>query len=91
MSDLHTGIAAMMAEQVRHNAAQRLQTVIQALEMSIHEIERYQAKLLEAANDAERVELINWTVQYLVCYAVPNMRIDLLADSQFELKALAQE
>lgn len=91
MSDLHTGIDAMMAEQVRHNAFQRLQTVIQAMEMSIHEIERYQVKLLEAANDAERVELMNWTVQYLVCYAVPNMRIDLLADSQFELKALRQE
>jgi len=91
MSDLQTGIAAMMAEQVRHNAAQRLQTVIETLEMSIHEIERYQAKLNDAACDTERAELMNWTVQFLVCYAVPNMRIDLLADSQFELKALAQE
>lgn len=99
MNDIYTGIDVMMAEQTRikahstarSTAAQRLKTVIQALEMSIHEIERYQAKLHEASSDAERAQIINWTVHYLVCYAVPNMRIDLLADSQFELNALAQE
>ncbi len=91
MSDLHAEIAAMMADQVRNNAVQRLETVIRTLEMSIHEIERYHAKLNESPSDTERAKLINWAVHYLVCYTVPQMRIDLLADSQFELSALSQE
>lgn len=52
----------MDAQQVRHDAAERLQTVIQTLEMAIHEIERYHAKFNASACDAERAKLMNWAV-----------------------------
>lgn len=91
MNDPRHAIAVIAAEQIRHDAAQRLQSVVQALEMSVHEIERYHAKLAEARCDIERAKLMNWTVHYLVCCTVPNLRIDLLADSQFDLDALCKE
>ena len=91
MNDPRHAIAVIAAEQVRHDAAQRLQSVVQALQMSVHEIERYHAKFAEASCDTERTKLMKWTVQYLVCCTVPNLRIDLLADSQFDLDALCKD
>jgi hypothetical protein len=91
MNDPRRAINVIAAEQVRHDAAQRLQSVVQALQMSVHEIERYHAKLAEARCDTERAKLLNWTVHYLVCCTVPNLRIDLLADSKFDLDALCKE
>jgi hypothetical protein len=43
------------------------------------------------ATDTERARLMSWAVNYLVCISVPNLRIDLLADSQSELIALERE
>lgn len=91
MNDPSHAINVIAAEQVRRDAAQRLQSVVQALQVSVHEIERYHAKLAEARSDTERAKLMNWTVHYLVCCTVPNLRIDLIAESQFDLDALCKE
>jgi len=91
MNDPSHAINVIAAEQVRRDAAQRLQSVVQALQVSVHEIERYHAKLAEARSDTERAKLMNWTVHYLVCCTVPNSRIDLIAESQFDLDALCKE
>ena len=91
MNEPRHAFAVIAAEQVHRDAAQRLQSVVQALQMSVHEIERYHAKFAEASCDTERAKLMSWTVHYLVCCTVPNLRIDLLANSQFDLDALCKE
>ncbi len=82
-------IAAMLAAQARDKAEQRLRDAVNVLQRSIDEINRYQERLLDCKTDVERSQVINWAVNYLVCSITPNLRIDLLADSQAELRALA--
>jgi two-component sensor histidine kinase len=84
-------IAAMLAAQARDKAEQRLRDAVNVLQRSIDEINRYQERLLVCKTDVERSQVINWAVNYLVCSITPNLRIDLLADSQAELRALAGE
>ena len=84
-------IAAMIAAQARDKAEQRLRDAVNVLHRSIDEINRYQERLLDCKTDVERSQVINWAVNYLVCSITPNLRIDLLADSQAELRALAGE
>ena len=84
-------IAAMLAAQARDKAEQRLRDAVNVLHRSIDEINRYQERLLDCKTDVERSQVINWAVNYLVCSITPNLRIDLLADSQAELRALAGE
>ena len=84
-------IAAMIAAQARDKAEQRLRDAVNVLQRSIDEINRYQERLLDCKTDVERSQVINWAVNYLVCSITPNLRIDLLADSQAELRALAGE
>jgi hypothetical protein len=84
-------IAAMLAAQARDKAEQRLRDAVNVLQRSIDEIIRYQERLLVCKTDVERSQVINWAVNYLVCSITPNLRIDLLADSQAELRALAGE
>lgn len=84
-------IAAMLAAQARDKAEQRLRDAVNVLQRSIDEINRYQERLLDCKTDVERSQVINWAVNYLVCSITPNLRIDLLADSQAELRALAGE
>jgi hypothetical protein len=91
MNDLNKGLTDAVSEHTRSQAAKRLQVVIRTLQMTIHEIERYHAKFDEVATDTERARLMSWAVNYLVCISVPNLRIDLLADSQSELIALERE
>ena len=38
-----------------------------------------------AATDGDRAKILNWTINHLVTNIQPNLRIDLLADSQSEL------
>lgn len=84
-------IAAMLAAQARDKAEQRLRDAVNVLQRSIEEINRYQERLLDCKTDVERSQVINWAVNYLVCSITPNLRIELLADSQAELRALAGE
>ena len=89
MNDTQIQIAALLAKQAREKANQRLQDAVNVLQRSMHEIERYQERMQDAKTDKERAQVINWAVNYLVCNIMPNLRVDLLADSQAELRALA--
>jgi hypothetical protein len=91
MSDSATNLERMVTEQTRTRAQERLRSAIEALQMSVYELERYEAKLMEVDSDMERAKLLNWAVNYLVCNTMPSLRIDLLADSQSELRVLAKE
>jgi hypothetical protein len=91
MNNANPALVTTTPEDVRAAAYQRLQSVVQALHMSLHEIQQYHDKFADACCDSERADLMNWTVQYLVYCAVPNLRIDLLADSQSELYGLAKD
>jgi hypothetical protein len=88
MMDMDNKVAAMMAAQAREKATQRLQDAVNVLQRSMYEIERYQERMQECKTDKERAKVVNWAVNYLVCNITPNLRIDLLADSQAELRAL---
>ncbi len=89
MNDTQIQIAAFMAKQAREKANQRLQEAVNVLQRTMYEIERYQERMQDAKTDKERAQVINWAVNYLVCNIMPNLRVDLLADSQAELRALA--
>ena len=84
-------IAAMLAAQARDKAEQRLRDAVNVLQRSIDEINRFQERLQDCKTGIERSQVINWVVNYLVCNITPNLRIDLLADSQAELRALKGE
>ena len=89
MTEFNAQLAAMMAAQAREKANQRLQDAVNVLRRSMYEIERYQERLQDCKTDKERAQVVNWAVNYLVCNIMPNLRVDLLADSQAELCALA--
>lgn len=89
MNDTQIQIADLMAKQAREKANQRLQDAVNVLQRSMYEIERYQERMQDVKTDKERAQVINWAVNYLVCNIMPNLRVDLLADSQAELGALA--
>lgn len=91
MSEFNAQLAAMMAAQAREKANQRLQDAVNVLQRSMYEIERYQERLQDCKTDKERAQVVNWAVNYLVCNIMPNLRVDLLADSQAELGALTVE
>lgn len=88
MTEFNAQLAAMMAAQAREKANQRLQDAVNVLQRSMYEIERYQERLHDCKTDKERAQVVNWAVNYLVCNIMPNLRVDLLADSQAELGAL---
>lgn len=89
MNDTQIQIAAFMAKHAREKANQRLKDAVNVLQRSMDEIERYQERMQDCKSDSERAQVINWAVNYLVCNIMPNLRVDLLADSQAELRALA--
>jgi len=72
-------------------AKERLQDAVNTLQRSMYELEVYIERFDEADTERERSQVVNWAVNYLVCSITPNLRIDLLADSQAQLAALAVE
>jgi hypothetical protein len=90
MNDSDNGLSELVAEQVRKNANERLQDAVFILQCAIYEIECYRLRLEKAASDQERAQLLNWALNFLVCNTMPNLRIDLLANTQAELCALPQ-
>lgn len=89
MTNFNERLVQMVAAQAREKANQRLQDALKILQRSMDEIERYQDRFQDCKSDSERAQVINWAVNYLVCNIMPNLRVDLLADSQAELRALA--
>jgi DNA-binding transcriptional regulator YbjK len=72
-------------------AKERLQDAVNTLQRSMYELEVYIERFDQADTERERSQVVNWAVNYLVCSITPNLRIDLLADSQAQLAALAVE
>ena len=72
-------------------AKDRLQDAVNTLQRSMYELEVYIERFDQAETERERSQVVNWAVNYLVCSITPNLRIDLLADSQAQLAALAVE
>jgi methionine aminopeptidase len=70
------------------SARERLQDSINTLQRAMYELERYAEKFNEAVDNLERAKVLNHSVNHLVCNIQPNLRIDLLADSQAELVKL---
>jgi len=66
----------LQAQQVREQAKQRPQSAINS--------DKYD----NASTDYDRAKVINYAINHLYCNIQPNLRIDLLADSQAELAKL---
>ena len=76
------------AQQVREMAKERLQSAINSLQRAMYALEVYADKFDNAATDYERGKVMNYAINHLYCNIQPNLRIDLLADSQAELAKL---
>lgn len=78
----------LKAEHTRQQANQRLQSAINCLQRKMYSMECLLEKLDTAKDDAERARVFNSAINHLVTGIQPNLRIDLLADSQSELAKL---
>lgn len=76
------------AKYARNQAVERLQSAMNTLQRNTYCIETYLEKLEAATDDAERARVLNGAINHLVCNIQPNLRIDLLAQSQAELTKL---
>jgi excinuclease UvrABC nuclease subunit len=81
-------IQALQAQQVREMAKQRLQSAINSLQRAMYGLELYADKFDNASTYYDRAKVINYAINHLYCNIQPNLRIDLLADSQAELAKL---
>ncbi len=73
------------ANYIREKATERLQDTINFLQRSVYDLEQYAEKLEAAEDDRQRALVMNWAISHLICNILPNLRIDLLANSQAEL------
>ena len=80
-----TDLAAYEAKHAREQAVQQMQDAINHLQRTHYEMDRYLERMEEAATDRERAQILNWSINHLVCNIVPNLRIYLLANSQAAL------
>ena len=80
--------ALLKAEHTRQQAHKRLQSAITCLQRNKYSMECLLEKLDTAKDDAERAQVMNSAINHLVTGIQPNLRIDLLADSQSELAKL---
>ena len=81
-------IQELQEQQVRGIAKQRLQSALNSLQRAMYDLEVYVDKYDSAATDYDRAKVINYAINHLYCNIQPNLRIDLLADSQAELAKL---
>lgn len=81
---------SLKAKHTRKQAHQRLQSAINTLQRNMYNMECLLERLEEAKDDAERAQVMNSAINHLVCNIQPNLRIDLLAQSQAELIQLGQ-
>ena len=81
-------IQEIVAKQVREIAKERLQSAINSLQRAMYDLEVYADKFDNAVTDYERGKVMNYAINHLYCNIQPNLRIDLLADSQAELAKL---
>ena len=79
---------SLKANYERTQARKRLLSAVNTLQRSMYDMECLLEKLDEAKDDAERAQHISAAINHLVCNIQPNLRIDLLANSQAELAKL---
>ena len=75
----------IVAEMTRKSARESLMNARNTLERALQEMDSYVAQFDGAATDGDRAKILNWTINHLVSSIQPNLRIDVLADSQSEL------
>jgi methionine aminopeptidase len=80
-----TELAAYEAKHAREQAVQKMQEAINHLQCTHYEMDRYLERMEESATNRERAQILNWSINHLVCNIMPNLRIDLLANSQAAL------
>lgn len=83
-----TQCTLLKAKHTRQQANQLLQSAINCLQRNMYSMECLLEKLDTAKDDAERARVMNSAINHLVTGIQPNLRIDLLADSQSELAKL---
>lgn len=71
------------------SAENRLNVVRLTLMRALEEVGSYQKTFVEESDLSRKADILNWTLNYLVTGILPNLRIDLLAHAQANLKALA--
>ena len=81
-------IQELQEQQVREIVKQRLQSAINSLQRAMNDLEVFADKYDTANTDYDRAKVINYAINHLHCNIQPNLRIDLLADSQAELAKL---
>lgn len=71
------------------SAENRLNVVRLTLMRALEEVGSYQKTFVEESDLSRKADILNWTLNYLVTGILANLRIDLLAHAQANLKALA--
>lgn len=74
---------------VVESAENHLNVVRLTLMRALEEVGRYQKSFVEESDLSRKADILNWTLNYLVTGILPNLRIDLLATAQANLKTLA--
>jgi hypothetical protein len=74
---------------VVESAENHLNVVRLTLMRALEEVGRYQKSFVEESDLSRKADILNWTLNYLVTGILPNLRIDLLATAQANLKSLA--
>lgn len=74
---------------VIESAENHLNVVRLTLMRALEEVGRYQKSFVEESDLSRKADILNWTLNYLVTGILPNLRIDLLATAQANLKSLA--
>ena len=70
-------------------AKERMQDAANTLQRSMYELELYIERFEQATSDRELSKVVNRFLTYLASGITPNIRFDLLADSQAQLAAFA--
>ena len=75
---------------IREKATERLQDAINFLQRIVYDLELCAEKLEAADDDRQRAQVMNWSINLLVCNILLNLRIDLLATGQAELLSMGK-
>ena len=79
---------SLKAKCIRQDARQRLQNTINTMQKSMYTLECLLEQFEETEIDEERSLFLNRAISHLTYTAMPNFRIELLAQSQAELAML---
>lgn len=79
---------SLKANYERNQASKRLEFVINRLQRTMFDLECCLEDLEAAEDDAKRAKALNAAINHLICNMQPELRIDLLAESQAELAKL---